>query len=127
MSDAQLLPAGVHLSGQALWDVIATGRLLLRVAWERGIALPPRIRQLFGLLEAAGRVAANGNSHARGRGGLPSSGGDELLTIEQAAELLGCPLRTVRHRWAVGTYATARKLAGRWVLDRSEVATGRVG
>jgi hypothetical protein len=110
---ADMLPAGVFLTGAPLWDVIVAMRL--RVATSPA---PPRVRALLALLEVAGRVSAVGSVAPTPAAGVPRSA---EITSEEVGEMLGCTSRTVRTRCARGDFASARKRAGVWIVDQAEV------
>jgi hypothetical protein len=113
-------PQGVALARRSL-ELVAT------CASRDGIGLPPQARELWAALEAAGSDVGTA-SHARvGTSEPPRATGralsavQDLVDVSEVVAVLGCSRVYACRLLRSGVFETARKVAGRWLVDRVEV------
>lgn len=117
-----LQPAGVRV-------VRAAMGALQRALGRDGIGLPPAAHDLAALLDDAAATAAPLSVRTAGCGSpaVPSEGERALsalldpITAEEAAKMLDRKPRNGRDLCARGAFPSARKVGGRWLLERADV------
>lgn len=88
-----------------------------------GVPLPLEYARLKGdLAEFVGRVRSRADTTTRPVSAAVPDAGDELLTPEEVAELLGITTDAVRKAFRTGRFAlAARKVRGQWQIPRADV------
>jgi hypothetical protein len=100
-------------------------RAALDAQRRNGLAAPAEVRALSVLVgEAAARVRACAGSGSAAVP-FPAVGEESVLMdpidVPEASVLLGCEKRNVRDLCGRGVFASARRVGGRWVMERVEV------
>lgn len=103
------------VSLQSALHATAVEWLAARLADPRWRAWPGAAGQAVAVLELLDRftVAARGNTRLPGTGARWSSA--------QVAERTGMPLRTVTYAMGTGRWPSARRVAGRWTVDPTDL------
>lgn len=109
------------LSGaDVLWTRDAL-RNLARAQRSNGVGVPARVQHLLELTEdVASRVQAG--AAIREAAPVPAPD-DDLVDSLKAAALAGCGDAWIRVQCRAGKFATARKVGGRWLISRAELAS----
>lgn len=114
---ALLGPAGTLHAARAF-------ALAVRTARRDGIGLPAEVAQLVEALdaeaaEAMSAMSAAGHADVRGEGELSESPASELVSVEEAAAMLGVSTRQARR---LVPLLGGRKVGRVWTIDRREIA-----
>jgi Helix-turn-helix domain len=111
------------LRGSAVHEVARALRLAVRLAARDGIGVSRSVREL----EAAATLAlararsAVGTPEYRERADLAESDPEDLIDTGQAARLMDTSTRNIRALCQRRTLSTARRVGGKWVVDRADV------
>jgi len=126
--DVQRFDHAVMLSPVAVRTVVAGLRALEQLGRTRGARLTPALRAICAQLDEAAAVPelstgaptdVDASTPAPRSAWLPLSGHD-LLTADEAADLLGCTPNNVRDLARRGALP-GHRTGGRWLLERDAV------
>jgi hypothetical protein len=125
---AQMLAPGLVLLGP---QGIALARRAMETAAARasrdGIGLPPQARELWAALDTAGSDVGTvsharvGTSEPSGGAGRALSAVQDLVDVSEVVAVLGCSRPYACRLMRSGVFETARKDAGRWLVDRVQL------
>ncbi len=128
-------PAGLALAGGEVL-LHQAGVRVLRAALDAlqrelrrdGIGLPPQVREVRALLEPVEDCrGARSATAAPGRSAVPAEPDQAASALlhpigtEEVAQMLNCRPRNARDLCARGAFPSARRVEGRWLVDRADV------
>lgn len=105
---------------------LAWGRAAERAAARDGIGASAAMRELLAVLEPVA-MSARGHADVRRLGVVSASAVSEEIGSEEAAVLIGKSTRTVGRLARAGRFGPCRKVGGRLLVSRAEVAAYAAG
>lgn len=115
----------VLLRGQSVLDAYFAMQAALDAQRRNQLPVRRSVQQLADALLAAAnlhQVAEDpGSAEVPLEPAMPPSGQDDSIDVKEAAVLLHCTSRNVRDLCCRGQIESARRVAGRWVMDRAEI------
>lgn len=110
-------------SDRSLAVVAGALGIAARAARRDGIGLPADVAELVQALKLglARMSSVSGTSEFRTEADWEDSEAEELVTTQEAAQLMKTTERNVRALCQRGSLVTARRIGRRWVMDRADV------